>query len=153
MNKTLRLVSWKVWGTLWPQKEFRQELQSLSQVSEDQAHHLTTNWPGVIGLAGVVNSKLIRIHAIWTLHEIFWHDCLKKSVNTLPLKYIDQSYQLTITRHIVSQWISIQNFVIWWRGYSTEIHRSLDMSWFGTLSRCWHLLGKCQITQKCKIGI
>ena len=64
VNKTLRLVAWKVSGRTWPRKEFRQGLQSLSQVPEDQAHHLITNRPGVNGLAGVVNGKLIRIHAI-----------------------------------------------------------------------------------------
>ena len=64
VNKTLRLVAWKVSGGTQPQKEFRQGLQSLSQVPEDQAHHLIMNRPGVNGLAGVVNEKLIRIHAI-----------------------------------------------------------------------------------------
>ena len=64
VNKTLRLMAWKVSGRVWPQKEFRKGLQSLSQVPEDQVHHLITNWPGVNRLAGVVNGKLIRIHAI-----------------------------------------------------------------------------------------
>ena len=43
MNKTLRLVARKVSGKVWPKKEFRKGLQSLSQVPEDQAHHLITN--------------------------------------------------------------------------------------------------------------
>ena len=64
VNKTLRLVAWKFSGRARPRKEFRQGLQSLSQVPEDQAHHLITNWPSVNELAGVVNKKLIRIHAI-----------------------------------------------------------------------------------------
>ena len=55
VNKTLRLMAWKVSGRVWPQKEFRKGLQSLSQVLEDQAHHLITNRAGVNGLAGVMN--------------------------------------------------------------------------------------------------
>ena len=64
VNKSLRLVAWKVSGIAWPRKEFRQGLQNLSQVPEDQAHHLITNQPGINRLAGVVNGKLIRIHVI-----------------------------------------------------------------------------------------
>ena len=48
----------------WSRKEFQQGLKSLSQVLKDQAHHVITNRPSVNGLAGVVNRKLIRIHAI-----------------------------------------------------------------------------------------
>ena len=43
VNKILRLVAWKVSGGAWPRKEFRQGLQSLSQVPEDKTHHLITN--------------------------------------------------------------------------------------------------------------
>ena len=64
MYQTLRLVPWKVSVRAWPQEEFQQGLQSLPQVPEDQANHLTTNLHGVNGLAHLVNGKLIRIHAI-----------------------------------------------------------------------------------------
>ena len=64
VNKTLRLVAWKDSGRAWTQKELRQGLQSLSQMPEDQVHHLITNRPGVNRLAGVMKEKLIRIYAI-----------------------------------------------------------------------------------------
>ena len=40
VNQTLRLVAWKVSGRAWSRKEFQQGLQRLSQMPEDQAHHL-----------------------------------------------------------------------------------------------------------------
>ena len=64
LNIRPSIVTWKVSGGVWPQKEFWKGLQSLSQVPEDQARNLITNRPGVNGLAGVVNAELIRIHAI-----------------------------------------------------------------------------------------
>ena len=64
VNQTLRLMAWKVSGRTWPRNEFQQGLQSLWQVLEDQTHKFITNRPGVNGLAGVVNRKLIRIHII-----------------------------------------------------------------------------------------
>ena len=38
--------------------------QILSQIAEDQALQLITNWPGKNCLAGVVNDRLIRLHAV-----------------------------------------------------------------------------------------
>ena len=68
VNRTLRLVTWIDSGKVCPQKELRKELQSLSQVPEDQVHHLITNRPGVNGLADAVNGKSIGIHAILTFY-------------------------------------------------------------------------------------
>lgn len=48
-------------GRAWRLREFQQD---LSQMPEDEALHLLTNRPGVNGLAGVVDKKLIRINAI-----------------------------------------------------------------------------------------
>ena len=38
--------------------------QILSQIAEDQALQLITNWPGKNCLAGVVNDRLVRLHAV-----------------------------------------------------------------------------------------
>ena len=63
VNQAMRLMAWKVSGRAWPRKEFQQGLQSLSQVAKDQAH-LITNRLSINSLAGVMNGKLIHIHAI-----------------------------------------------------------------------------------------
>ena len=64
MKQTLTLVAWKVSGSVWPWKEFQQGLQSLSRVPQDHEHHLITNRLGINGFAGMMNEKLICIHAI-----------------------------------------------------------------------------------------
>ena len=67
VNKTQGLVAWKVSGRVWPKKQFGKGLQNLSQVAEDEAHHLITNRPGVNGLACLVNAKLIYAFMLFEL--------------------------------------------------------------------------------------
>ena len=68
VNQTLRLVVWKVSRRARPRKEFQQRWHSLSQVPEDLTRHVLTNWPGLNGLSGGVNGKLIHTHAIYNLY-------------------------------------------------------------------------------------
>ena len=44
LNKTLKLMSWKMSGKTWLEKEFQTRLPILSQILEDQALQLITNW-------------------------------------------------------------------------------------------------------------
>ena len=64
LNKTLKLMAWKISGKTWLRKEFQTWLPILSQISEDQALQLITNWPAKNGLAGVVKDRLIQLHAV-----------------------------------------------------------------------------------------
>ena len=47
-------------------------MQNLSQVAEDEEHHLITNRPGVNGLACLVNAKLIYAFMLFELCIIFF---------------------------------------------------------------------------------
>ena len=64
LNKTLKLMAWKISGKTWLRKEFQTRLPILSQIPEDQALQLITNRPGKNGLAGVVKNRLIQSHAV-----------------------------------------------------------------------------------------
>ena len=64
LNKTLKLMAWKISGKTWLRKEFQTRLPILSQIPEDQALQLITNRPGKNGLAGVVKNRLIQLHAV-----------------------------------------------------------------------------------------
>ena len=64
LNKTLKLMAWKISGKTWLRKEFQTRLPILSQIPEDQALQLITNQPGKNGLAGVVKDRLIQLHAV-----------------------------------------------------------------------------------------
>ena len=64
LNKTLKLMTRKISVKTWLRKEFQTRLSILSQIPEDQALQLITNWPGKNGLAGVVNDRLTRSHAV-----------------------------------------------------------------------------------------
>ena len=57
----LQLVAWKVSGKLWKVREYQNSLPHLSQIPEGQGQYLITNRPGEIGLAVVVNGKLIPL--------------------------------------------------------------------------------------------
>ena len=46
LNKTLKLMAWKISGKTWLRKEFQTRLPILSQISEDQSLQLITNRPG-----------------------------------------------------------------------------------------------------------
>ena len=64
LNKTLKLMAWKISRKTWLRKEFQTRLPILSQIPEDQALQLITNWPAKNGLAGVVKDRLIQLHAV-----------------------------------------------------------------------------------------
>ena len=46
------------------QKEYQKNLPLLSQMPEDQAQSLITNWPGVSKIAGVAGDELIPLHVL-----------------------------------------------------------------------------------------
>ena len=64
LNKTLKLMAWKISGKTWLRKKSQTRLPILSQIPEDQALQLITYRPEKNGLAGVVNDRLIRLHAV-----------------------------------------------------------------------------------------
>ena len=64
VNQTLRLVAWLVPRNHWHQKAFQTKLQSLYQIPEEEVRSLLTNRPGAIGLAGVVNGRLIPFNVL-----------------------------------------------------------------------------------------
>ena len=63
LNKTLKLMAWKISEKTWLRKEFQTWLPILSQIPEDQALQLITCRPGKNWLASVVKDRLIKLHA------------------------------------------------------------------------------------------
>ena len=64
LNKTLKLMTWKISGKACLRKKFQTQLPILSQIQEDQALDLITSQPGKNELAGVVKDRLIQLHAV-----------------------------------------------------------------------------------------
>ena len=64
LNKTLKLMAWKISGKTWLRKEFQTWLPILSQIPEDQALQLITCRPGKNWLASVMKDRLIKLHAV-----------------------------------------------------------------------------------------
>ena len=59
-NQTMRLAAWIITGNIWLRKEFQKGLQTLSFHQEERVLTQIIVPPGISGLAGVINRKLIH---------------------------------------------------------------------------------------------
>ena len=64
LNGSLNLTAWKISGNQMLQREFQQQLPSLSQSAENEALETITHMPGLSGKAGVINGKLVQLNAL-----------------------------------------------------------------------------------------
>ena len=59
-NQTMRLAAWIITGNIWLRKEFQKGLQTLSFYQEERVLTQIIVRPGISGLPGVINRKLIH---------------------------------------------------------------------------------------------
>ena len=64
LNRSLKLVAWRVSGKSWRQREYQEQLPRLSQLHEDQAQINITTRLGENGLAGVIRNKFVPLEVL-----------------------------------------------------------------------------------------
>ena len=87
LNKRPSIVTWKVSGGFWPQKEFRKGLQSLSQVPEDDARNLIyesawRKWFSWCGERGINPNSCHLNFAVAFLGQLFEKKIEYSTINT-----------------------------------------------------------------------
>ena len=63
-NQTIRLIAWIITDNIWLRKEFQKGLQTLSFHQEERVLTQIIVRPGISGLAGVINRKLIHFYVL-----------------------------------------------------------------------------------------
>ena len=63
-NKTMGLAAWIITGNIWLKKEFQKGLQILSFHEEERVLTQIIVRPGISGLAGVINRRLIHFDVL-----------------------------------------------------------------------------------------
>ena len=71
------LELWVVSGNIWPSKEYQKGLQTLLYHQEENVLTQIPHWPGIGGLANVLNKTQIQFEVIltgsWTFLPFSYH--------------------------------------------------------------------------------
>ena len=82
LNKTLKLVAWKISGNQKSCRDFQLKAQNYCSQRGGKALSRLTTAAGDSGLAGVVRDKLILFRPLWKIERIFCQTCSSVVMNT-----------------------------------------------------------------------